>query len=122
MTREFYGATAEAELVISRLLSLPISRPSQDWELEFADPHRIDEMLNFTSTVELSYDEKCALAMLVIASIEDAVDLGLVDRNLIERVKAFLKQDENVHEAMKFFWTELRQSLQEEVISGLLSD
>lgn len=120
MTRDFYGATPEAELTISKLLSIPVSRLSQDWELEFADPHRIDEMLNVTKTVELSYDEKCALAMLVIASIEDAVDLGLADCSLIERVKAFLKQDQNVHEAMKFFWTEIRQALQEEVIRELL--
>lgn len=45
MAREFYGATVEAQRAINKLLALPASGREQDWEVELADPHRVEEML-----------------------------------------------------------------------------
>jgi hypothetical protein len=106
MTQEFYGATLKAQHSISKLLSLSASGREQDWEFELTDPHRIEEMLAAASITDLDYDEKCALALITIASIEEFVEEGVTNSNLIEQAKVILKKDSNVCKAMKFYWIE----------------
>lgn len=120
MSREFYGATAEAQGSVNKLLSLPASGREQDWEFELADPNRIEEMLNAASTVELNHDEKCALALVLVASIEEAIESGLADRDLIARSRSILRDDGEVLEAMKFYWIEQCRASNEETVRQLL--
>lgn len=103
MTKEFYGATVEAQHTVNKLLALPASGREQDWEFELADPNRIEDMLRVLSG-ELSYDERCALALLTIASIEEAVEAEIIDSNVVERAKVMLKSDRDVFSSMRFYW------------------
>ena len=121
MMREFYGATIKAQHSNNRLLSLPASGQEQDWEFELADPTRIEDMLVATTT-ELSYDEKCALALIAIASIEEAVASDLLDDSMIELARIALRKSRDVHEAMKFYWIEQGRATEEEAVRKLLLD
>lgn len=104
MAREFYGATVEAQRAINKLLSLPASGREQDWEVELADPYRIEEMLTVASENDLHLDERCALALLTIASIDELAGAGEVNAQVIERARSILTQDEEVRDAMIFYW------------------
>jgi hypothetical protein len=120
MAQEFYGATVEAQHTINKLLLLPASGREQDWEFEFADPYRIDEMLSVASANDLNTDEKCALVLLIIASIDEAVEIGKVKPENIEQVKSILEQDDKVRDAMIFYWIDQNRSNAEAVEKMLL--
>ena len=121
MSRKYYGATIAAQRIINDLLSLPSTGREQDWELELADPNRIEDMLSVASTAVLSHDGKCALALILIASIEEAIGSGLTDPNLVERSRKFLQADENVLQAMRFFWIDQGQASDEDFVKSLLT-
>jgi hypothetical protein len=120
MTREFFGATANAQHAINMLLSLPASGKEQDWELELANPDRIEEMLDAFLVDDLKFDEKCAVALLMCASVEEAFEVNCLDPVIVDRVKIAIEREGDVHEAMKFYWIEQGQASNEELLKGLL--
>lgn len=121
MAREFYGATVQAQHSINKILSLPASGREQDWEFEMADPGRIEEILSAMSRVALSYDEKCALALLAIASIEESIEEGGIDNDLVEKAKATFSQDASIRDAMFFYWIEQDRVSTEEIVQDILT-
>ena len=120
MTREFYGATVEAQRSINKLLSLPASGREQDWEFELADPNRLGEILMAASANELSFEEKCALSLLIVASIEEASELEPIHQVMNEQAKGILRQDADVLDAMKFYWIEQGRATNEELVREML--
>lgn len=122
MPREFYGATVESQRVINELLALPASGREQDWEVELADPRRIQEMLAIASDGTLDLDERCALALLIIASIDEAADAGEVNHRDVELANLILKQDDEVRDAMKFFWIDQSRASDTETVKKILLD
>ncbi|WP_018431374.1 hypothetical protein [Hoeflea sp. 108] len=120
MTREFYGATIQAQRAINGLLNLPASGREQDWEIELADPDRVEEMLEAAVDSNLDYDERCALALLTIASIEELFELGEVSPAIVEQARSTIRQYHDVHEAMVFYWIEQRQASNEENVREVL--
>ncbi|MFT3722510.1 MAG: hypothetical protein QM773_02900 [Hyphomonadaceae bacterium] len=120
MAIEFYGATREAERTVNRLLSLPASGHEQDWEFELADPHRVQEMLDAMET-DLSFDERCAVALLTIASIDEAVDAGNVDPGDVQRANSILMRYAQVREAMIFYWVGQKRASNLESIKKVLA-
>lgn len=120
MAREFYGATVEAQRAINKLLALPASGREQDWEVELADPHRIEEMLAVAADSDLNLDERCALALLTIASIDEAAEGGGVNPQDLERAQSILKQDDEVREAMIFYWIDQNRASDAETIKKIL--
>lgn len=61
MSREFYGPKAGAEGIINRLLNLPTTGKEQDWEIELADPTKIDEMLDVLELSNIDFETKVRL-------------------------------------------------------------
>jgi hypothetical protein len=120
MPREFYGATVEAQRAINKLLALPASGREQDWEVELADPHRIEEMLVAASDGGLNLDERCALALLTIASIEESADAGEVNPQDVERAKSILKRDDEVRDAMIFYWIDQNRASDAKTVKKIL--
>lgn len=120
MAREFYGATVEAQRAINKLLALPASGREQDWEVELADPRRIGEMLAIASDGGLNLDERRALALLTIASIDEAANAGEVDYQDVERANSILKQDDEVREAMTFYWIDQNRASDTETVKKIL--
>jgi hypothetical protein len=117
MTHEFYGATMRAILEVNKLLNLPAAGNEQDWEFEFAPPEKIQEILNLF--VHCSLDDECqsALALLMIASIEEA---GALESNDRENVIKWFSSHEKIREQMYFYWIKLNRSESPKIISELL--
>jgi hypothetical protein len=119
MLREFYGATVEAQRSINKLLSFPATGREQDWEFEFADPNRIEDMLNVAATVKLDHDERCALLLILIASIDEAFGSNSPQRDLIERSKIALRTNVRVQEAMEFYWVKQGRASNKQTLEEL---
>ena len=120
MAHEFYGATLQAQRVINELLSLPASGREQDWEIELADPDRVEEMIEAAANTNLDYDERCALALLTIASIEELFASGENSPHIIEKAKSSIAIDNDVRDAMIFYWIEQRRASNEATVKEIL--
>lgn len=107
MSREFYGPKAGAESIINRLLNLPATGNEQDWEIELADPTKIDEMLDVFELSNIDFESKSALALLVISSMEEANEYGALDDAQVGRAYQLFVKNNDVRERMCFYWLEL---------------
>jgi hypothetical protein len=110
MTREFYGATADAQRSINDLLLLPATGKEQDWEFELAKPNRIAEMMQVATAHALNFEERCALFLLLIASMEQMSETGNLENHLILKAHLLLGDNPDVREAMIFYWIEQNRS------------
>ena len=122
MGREYYGATADAQRAVNAMLALPATGREQDWEIEFADPGLVEPILGLLASDMPDLDVRCALALLLVASLDEGAGDGTQGSGpeLIERAEKLLKADQAVHEAMTFFWLDQHQALDEERIGALL--
>jgi len=118
---EFYGATTAAQRSINALLDLPASGREQDWEFELADPRRVDAMVAAAAETDLSRDERRALFLLLIASIEEG-GRGLVSADALSRTRELLSQDTDVRRAMHFYWLGLNRASDEPLVRSILPD
>lgn len=107
MSRDFYGPKADAESVINKLLNLAATGKEQDWEFELADPARIDEMLDALESNDIDFECKSALALLVISSMEEAYEAGMLDDEQVRRAYKFFVNSNDVRERMYYYWLEL---------------
>lgn len=121
MPRGFYGAKPQAIRTINDLLGLPASGQEQDWEIELADPARIDEMLDLQSLHELDYDAKCALSLLLIGSIELAFENGALEEHQVRRASEFFRENPPILEAMCCYWNDLRMAGDSSLMKRILS-
>lgn len=121
MSSEFYGATQAAQQTINGLLGLPASGREQDWEMELADPTRIHEMLEVASRDTLSFDEKCAACLLLIASLEKANEAGELEQAVIQETQRLLAANPPVQEAMDFFWIKQKQAEDEDLVQTIVA-
>ena len=108
MTNEYYGATRDAENTINSLLGLPANGDEQDWEFELADPSKIDRMIEVLAHEQLDLECKSALALLLISSIQDAEELGMLRADQMRGVTELLLKDGNLLSRMHFYWIELK--------------
>lgn len=120
MTLQFYGATLDAQRSINDLLSLPGTGREQDWEFEFADPNRIGEMMRAAATQHLNRDERCALSLLLIASIEEASATGTLEGDLIHQAHTLFSNDAELREAMVFYWIKQHRASNEALVRKML--
>lgn len=65
----------------------------QDWELECADPNRVEEFLDFHNTHTRSDDEKFILMALILGSFEDYHGIDAPDPNVWLRIRSILAGD-----------------------------
>lgn len=117
----YYGPTLDAAKEVNRLLGLNATGVEQDWEIEFANSSAIDAMLDVLSRQQLAADVRAALCLLMLASFEDAFDVGDVDSDRMLHAAALLQQDADVLERMRFYWLELGRATHPELTARLLS-
>lgn len=80
--------------LISQKLKLPVTGTEQDWDIELADPTRIDEFITlFKQDSSLDNEQKYTLMALILASYEDALQEGNPLNDTWEYVKKTLKND-----------------------------
>jgi len=86
---------------------LPFDGSEQDWEIELADPARVHEMLALASGTVLDHEEKCALFLLLLASIERGEDGGMDFGEFIQPVASLIVSSPDIRAEMIHFWIDL---------------
>lgn len=110
MRSGYYGAPTAAEQTINDLLGLSVTGREQDWECELADSRRIDELIALYATHDLDIESRSALGLLLLYSMCDADDEGLLTDAQIHAVEQLFSADEPVRERMRFYWFEALKS------------
>ena len=79
----------------------------QDWEFEFADKEILPLIFdNLYKNSELSLDEKTALSLLAIASLEGCDVENFLSFNDVGKFKKFLLSNPLIFKRMKFYWVD----------------
>ena len=69
----------------------------QDWEIECADPIRVEEFLDVYDSESLSDDEKFTLMALILGSFEEYHGLEQPDVRVWTRIKSYLIEHQSIH-------------------------
>lgn len=80
---------------------------TQDWEYEVSDSSRITEFLYAYENIELNKEEKFALMIIIISSLNDAIVEGKADENLASLIRYHLLQDISIHKNTIYYWSML---------------
>lgn len=121
MQTEFYGAKASAQEAINHLLRLPATGKEQDWEIELANPSRINEMLDALELQTLDLDCQNALALLLLTSMEEASEAGNLDEMQVKRMAHILSLREEVRKRMHFYWIDLDRARNSDLMAQIVS-
>ena len=95
---------------MDRLTALVVGRDrsSQDWDIENADPTRVEEFLDAYERMPWSVEERHALMKLIVASCDEASG----DRApALDRMRAALERDYAVHFHTVLYWACLEDEL-----------
>jgi hypothetical protein len=84
----------------------------QDWDIQLADPHRVEEFCQLYAKL-IDEDEKFALMELIIASLEENLQAKGNDGKLVERVKSLLNSDFLLHQDTIEYWCEFKEDTPE---------
>lgn len=91
---------------LSKDLSLPYTGIEQDWDIEMANPNRIDEFIEFYKESNLYDDKKEAVMSLILASYEDFLndnDLEIDDR--WDEIKSILESQRVIFVDLINYWS-----------------
>jgi hypothetical protein len=90
---------------LNRLLNLPYQNGMQDWDIELADPMRVNIFCNLYDTGRLDTEEKFALMRLIVASLDDLLSAGEKgNAAIVQRVEPLLRQDFALHLHTIEYW------------------
>ena len=96
--------TKEAMAALNQALRLPATGREQDWDIELADPDRVDEFVAYFESHALNEGEKHALMALILGSLEDLSNKEKVSMELWDRVKRLLRADPGLHDDLVKQW------------------
>jgi hypothetical protein len=105
--------STEAVLFLNKVLSLPATGLEQDWEVELADPNRINEFVSFYENSILNSDQRYALMALIIASLEDLSYIKPIESVLWRRISSIILKEYELYRPLIDYW-----SLVDEKCSG----
>lgn len=106
--------TGEAIESLVKKLSLPKPGPfTQDWEYEVVDDTRINEFLSFYESSSLNEEEKFALMIIIIGSLNDATVTGDVDESILRKAKELLLKDIAIHTNTILYWSLENEDLED---------
>ncbi|MEX1116424.1 MAG: hypothetical protein WEB53_14330 [Akkermansiaceae bacterium] len=118
---KYYGPAAADEQEVNRLLALTASGREQDWEIELADPEKLDKMMYLLESHQLTEHVKTALCLLMLSSFDAELDSGEVNADRVHRAADLLRQDAYVLERMRFYWLDLQRANHMDAMKELLS-
>lgn len=110
MRDEYYGPTSEAVATVNRLLALPATGVEQDWEIELADPSKVDAMFKLLAEGSLGLEERSAVGLLLTHTVDELYDDDGDTSGLVPRLHSALASDEEVLRRMRFYWRHLQAS------------
>ena len=85
--------TKEAVTALNQALRLPATGREQDWDIEMADPDRVDEFVAHAENHVLSGGGSYALMALILGSLEDLARRETVPSALWDKVARLLRAD-----------------------------
>ncbi len=94
---------------LNRVLQLLDEPWIQDWDIQLADPNRVEEFCQLYSQLN-DEDEKFALMTLIIASLEENLQAKGNDENLLEVVKSLLDSSFDLHKDTIEYWCEFEEN------------
>jgi hypothetical protein len=96
----------ESILSLCKKLNLqPPDKFEQDWEYEVVDPNRIDDfLLLYNNDKSLTENEKVTLGILIIGSLNEALDIGILSEDLWDTSWNTLKKDLVLHSRTLDYW------------------
>lgn len=98
--------TREAIESLVKKLSLPKPGPfTQDWEYEVADDTRINEFLSCYESKILNEEEKFALMIVIIESLNDAIEKSDVSEPILRKAKELLLKNIAIHTNTILYWS-----------------
>ena len=77
----------QAVVALGQALRLPVTGREQDWDVDLANPHRVEEFLRYFEDNQLDDETAFALMALILSSIEDLVNTGEVSPQIWVRVR-----------------------------------
>lgn len=90
---------------LSKKLSLPYTGNEQDWDIEMADPERLDYFLDYFQNHNLSDDEKVLLLSLILASYDDYLNQNVINIDskwsIIENI---VKENRTIYSEVLDYW------------------
>ena len=96
--------TKEAMATLNQALRLPATGREQDWDIELADPDRVDEFAAYLENHTSSEGEKHALMALILGSLEDLSNREEVSTELCDRIKRLLRADPGLYADLVKQW------------------
>ncbi len=89
----------ESILSLCKKLNLqPPDEFEQDWEYKVVDPNRIDDfLLLYSNDKSLTDNEKVILGILIIGSLNEALDIGILSEDLWDTAWSALNKDLVLH-------------------------
>ena len=91
---------------LSEELSLPYTGVEQDWDIEMADPGRVDDFNEFYAENELSVDKKVAVMSLLLASYEDYLcENDLVVDSKWSKIESMLISEMPIFKDLIDYWS-----------------
>jgi hypothetical protein len=82
----------------------------QDWEIELADPSKIEGMFELLADCSLGLEERSAVALLLTHTVDELWDDDEDTSDLEPRLHTLLASDREVLRRMRFYWGRLQTS------------
>ena len=90
---------------LSRELSLPFTGIEQDWDIEMASPHRLNDFLKYYRS-DLSADKKVAIVSLILASYEEFLNENNLEMdNRWNEIKSIIESERALFEDLIDYWS-----------------
>lgn len=98
---------------LAATFSLPNTPDMQDWELEVADPGRIEEFINEYKNGVLTDDEKFTLLEMLLQSFEES-ELNLSTNKYWKELLELIRNNYKLHEYTIWYWSSFEAENEEE--------
>lgn len=89
---------------LTSLLALPATGAEQDWEVELANPTRIDEFVAAYPLASLSSSDRFALMALILASVDEFLAEEDKLPGAWVRICEVLNKESSLHEPSVSYW------------------
>ena len=90
---------------LNQLFKFPYTGYEQDWEIEFADPNRINEFISAYDSSDLTASQKLAVMDLIIASYDELLVKVPEEKSTWKKIAALLRENRAIHEGSLEYWS-----------------
>ena len=119
---EYYGPSALAVEELNEFFGFPATGKEQDWEIEFANPERLQEFIDVLFRRQFQGDQQDALAALVIATLDEACTENKANQDQKKMLKTFFRENEILRQKMQcLYFCFGRSPINENVIGSILN-